>query len=390
MNKYFTLIAFLTLGLLSTISSADEQAVNFGGLIQGGFIYRVGDETLVCVDEEVCKVSKVASDYEFTLDRAYLTIFGHIVSERIGYFARFGKAESEDGILDAKMSFRPVSYITINFGRFVPHITLFSARDPKELLFTSRPLIDELPYCDKDLECCPFKSFGFAPIHTFRELGLEAHADWGYGEVYMGVFNGFDTQGWEDNNTAKDFYFALNAIPIKGLVIKLSGLYAQPLEVARTDEHSEKDAIVWTLIPGIEWNSSFGLLFASEYVYREYQPSVSGEKVPDVVISNFVYGLLGFGFHKLQLPLTLLAQVDYADFDADNALGHSGRKDELWRISGGLVYEIVGKSALLRTDYYHYLENWEKIYDSTQSISDKPSRKDIKNDSLVFQIQLSF
>lgn len=393
MTKYFIPTVLIILGLSLAVSHADEQAINFGGLIQGGFIYRVGDETLVCTedtDSSFCQVKKVASDYEFTLDRAYLTVFGHIVSERIGYFGRFGASESEDGILDAKMSFRPVSYITINFGRFIPHITLFSARDPKELLFTSRPLMDELVYCDKDLECCPFASFGFAPIHTFRELGLEAHADWGYGEVYMGVFNGLDTKGWEDNNTAKDFYFAFNAIPIKGLVIKLSGLYAQPLEAAETDEQSEKDAIVWALIPGVEWNSSFGLLVASEYAYREYQPSITGEQIPDVVISNFVYGILGFGFHKLKLPLTLLAQVDYADFNTDNAVGHAGRKDELWRISGGLMYEIAGKSALLRADYYHYLENWEKIYDSDQNISDEPNRKDIKNDSLVFQVQLAF
>jgi len=395
MNKSTILAFAIIIGLLLSASYADEQtSINFGGLIQGGFIYHVGDETLVCTqntESPICKVGVISSDYEFTLDRAYLAAFGHVVSERIGYFARFGRSESEEGILDVKMSFRPASYITINLGRFTPHITLFSARDPKELPFTSRPLMDELPYCKEDIPCCPFAGYGYAPLlHTLRNLGLEAHADWGYGEVYMGAFNGFDTDGWEDNNTAKDFYFAFNAIPIKGLNIKLSTIYAQPLEVAKTADHSEKDAIVWALIPGIEWDSNFGLILASEYAYREYQPSVSGEGIPDLVSSMFVYGLLGFGFDMFEFPLTLLAQVDYFDPNTDNASGHAGRKDELWRIAGGLAYQIAGQSAVIRADYYHYIESWQNIYGPHQDATDTPNRKDIENDSLVFQLQLAF
>ena len=388
-------LAVMVLSAPLSLAADADVAVNFGGLLQGGFIYRIGDEVLTCEEagddsaQEICRVGVVASDYEFTLDRAYLVAFGHVVAERIGFFGRFGAAEGESGILDAKMSFRPVSYITLNFGRFVPHITFSSALDPKELLLTLRPLMDELPESIEGLRCRS-SGYGFAPIHTFRELGAEVHADWGYGEIYMGVFNGMDTDGWEDNNTAKDFYFSLSAVPTKGLVLKLSGLYAQPLEMARTQDSAEKDAIVWALVPGVSWRAGFGLILQAEYAYREYQPSITGEGVPDVVSSTFVYGILGFGFHRFGLPLTMLAQVDFADFNTDNAPHHAGRKDEVWRVAGGLTYEMAGTNALLRIDYYHYIENWDGIYDYDQTADDEPDRKDIDNDSLVFQLQVAF
>ena len=184
--------------------------------------------------------------------------------------------------------------------------------------------------------------------------------------------------------------YRLGAVPLKGLKLKFSGLYAQPLEQAKTPDSREKDAIVWALVPGVSWRANFGLIIEGEYAYREYEPSVTGEGIPDVVGSAFAYGTVGFGFHKFKLPLTLLSQVDYADFNTDNKQGHPGRKDEVWRVAGGLLYEIAGKHALLRVDYYHCLENWEGIYDADQDADEEPSREDISNDSLVFQLQVAF
>ena len=323
-------------------------SLSIGGLFQGSFIYYLGQEDPAFdVDPDGSLKDVVAEDigkeYEFTLNRLRLRVAGSILADRVSIFASSEFARQEASLLDMILEFNYLPYTAIRIGRFVPELTFFGPLEPENLLLIDYPQMDE-------------DRFGSA-MHNFRQVGLEIKAVLPYLTANLGLFNGWDAELFNDNNTAKDVFVCLTVTPpVRGLKAKVAFYYSLILdtEQSRFDgdgEFREENNAAQIFTAGIWYLPNFGPIAVVEGAYRTVYPA--DENLEDRVSLSY-YAMLGFDFWRFTgLPIQLLARYDRTDPNMDKD------RDDYTVITGGLNYSLEREHARISVNYLRRTEAFE-------------------------------
>jgi hypothetical protein len=167
----------------------------------------------------------------FALERAQISVLGHLISENFTYLVRgdgvssmqsvsptlpgsenaSGNSGSVPFLLDALVRFQvPVVGLLITFGRFVPTFGLALGEDPDKLGQALYPL---------------YLIGGRNAVGPFRDVGLEMQIRLGKTAFLGGgVFNGGFNM-WKDDNDRKDFLAFFTLRPSAAFQLRASSLF---------------------------------------------------------------------------------------------------------------------------------------------------------------------
>jgi hypothetical protein len=288
----------------------------------------------------------------FTLERARLRLGGHLGTEKLTYLlvgdaaagvgleTRPGAPGSEvlpdDGevevpfLLDARLRFQiPKIGVSFAIGRFVPKWGLTMPERVTELGAVAYPL---------------YVHGGVGSLGTFRSLGAEVElAVWKHLRAGGGIFNG-GRNTWLDDNDRKDMVAFITVLPVAGLEIRASGLFAFPEVVGGVrDDGSE-----------IERGQETRILPVLEARYRDYGFDVMAGAAGAIVTrheddtreNTNAVGVLGhLGYVIIGDWFQLMGRFEWWEPDE----GESG--DTQMRVTAGPQLRIEGIHAQLNINY---------------------------------------
>jgi hypothetical protein len=178
----------MTLGLVSLFicsfaGGATEVKVGkgdlrIGGILQAGFRYYVEDET---------------GFDSFTLNRARFLFWGTIVPDKVKYFVQLDHRGSIS-VLDYKAQFFYIEKTEIAVGRFLPNFTLYMPYSTAKLEFINYPMTT-------------------TKYAVWRQVGIQTTTKTDYVDFNVGIFNGYPSNNFSDDNDAKDFFGRVDIKP---------------------------------------------------------------------------------------------------------------------------------------------------------------------------------
>jgi hypothetical protein len=396
-----TLIAVLLIG---SAAMADMEAVQvgygsliLGGVFQAGFTYHLGDEVL---DSAGMQAMDRASDAEFLINFARLAFKGMIVDDKIRYFVQLDlnpEDPAADGpqLLDAKLGLMYIPYTTLWAGRLAPNFTYFNPLNVALLGLIDYPLMNQY-------------------LGVQRQTGIEADINTKWLDFSVGVTNGLDytvvtesvnptdrnaagigNRDWNDENTMKDVYVSIAAMPIEQVRLWGGYWYGNPLdyhELSSKNENKSHNAKAGITNGGIAYFARFGLSLMGEFMYSQFkfdnddaEGDARDEDFLEVNAMSY-YGRLGFNLKSLLgIPLEFLVQYDWLDPDLEDDEKTHGMDNELTYFTGGLNYYIKDWHAVFATNYLYKDEAWK-----VAQKDGKGEQTGIDDNELKFQVQVAF
>lgn len=330
---------------VSSLASAEMAEVKIGkgtlkigGILQAGYTFHVED------DEGMDA---------FTLNRARFLFWGDIVPDKVKYFVQT-ETYGVITILDYKACFFYIPKTEIAVGRFLPNFTLY------------------MPYSTAKLEMInyPLTTQRFA---VWRQVGVQTTTKTDYVDFNLGIFNGYPSNNFSDDNDAKDFLLRADFKPPVDQVDLRFGGFAwigsaspgwgiSPEEgtlkrnrfggFAKVDYKATEDVT-------LRFRGEF-LAATSDYLYDNHIDSVA---TTDAQAFFFHFGIQ-------PIPqVEFLVRYDFHDPDTD-----VDDDAESW-FTAGVNYYLEGINSMFYLNYIHKMEQGDV---------------DIGNDLMVAQVQITF
>lgn len=310
---------------------ANYGTLKIGGIMQSTFEYNLYDE-----DDTLAPVQT-----QFTLKRSRLLFWGTI-TDQVKYFVQ------TDGrvapyVLDTKLifvGFIPQTSITV--GRFLPAFTHYMPMSTAKLDLINYPIV--------------VTNSGYA---MWRQCGIQTTTSMDYFDFNLGVFNGYPSNNWSDNNDAKDALASVVVKPVEFLQILGYGWFGNMLLGDTTDLAMNRyggGAIVNYPI-----NEEMSVVLKGEYIMGADE-QLGGA---DDLGSMGFYGHVGFHLNPMFEIL-----FRYESFDPNTDMDD----DAVTRMTPGVNFRLVGDHVMFSANY---IMNGEEV-------------GDYNNDQFVFQSQVFF
>ncbi len=344
--KRLTAIALFCLMSACSFLYAEPVNIDNGVLRLGGIL-----QTSIYYHQETTKPKT-----EFKMDRARFLFWGTLIPDKVKYFIQteavqaiaavvkdtLGGMESAvktPFLLDTKLSFNYIPKTEITIGRFLPAFTIYMPRPVSKLDVVNYPLL--------------------VPAYAmWRQVGVQTTTQTKYLDFNLGLFNGYPSNNWSDNNDNKDALFSGAIKPVD--FVKILGYGWMGNVVLDEPADLAKNRYGGGLSINRKFPEKMALVINGEYVLGEDE-TIAGQTTK----SAGYYGHVGFSIN----PYVELI-VRYDNFDPDTDTDNNATS---W-ITGGLNLKIKGDNAKIAVNYVNKQEEGTSV----------------DNDIFVTQFQVSF
>ncbi len=287
--------------------------------------------------------NELAPATSMTMKRARFLLSGEILPGKIKYFVQT-EAVGSPTLLDMKLQFYYLPKTEIAVGRFLPSFTTYMPMSTAKLDLINYPLM--------------VTRYGM-----WRQVGIQTTTTTSSVDFSLGLFNGYPSNNWTDNNDGKDFLVRFGVKPSKGLVLFGNAWLGNAVFAESTDLKKNLFGGGVVFDRAISGNRS-ALSFRGECLWGS-EGAASGEKAK----SFGAYANIGW---KINPSVECL--VRYDRFDPDTKTGENGIS---W-ITTGVNYYLQGQNVML------YLNYIKKINETGAGL------KDPKDDEVILQVQVFF
>jgi len=286
--------------------------------------------------------SDLAPATSLTMKRARLLMFGEIIPGKVKYFIQTETVGSPS-LLDMKLQFYYIPKTEVAIGRFLPNFTYYMPMSTAKLDLINYPLM--------------VLKYGM-----WRQVGLQTTTTTTYVDFNVGLFNGYPSNNWTDNNAAKDLLLRVAAKPNKSFLVFGNAWLGNEL--------GDKAGVLSKDLYG------GGILFDRPLSESSLAVSFRGECLwgkedtkEGKVNSRGLYANAGL---KINPQLEFL--VRYDNFDPNTKTGENGLS---W-ITAGVNYYLQGQNVMF---YLNYIKKIDQV---------AAGLKDPKDDEVVLQVQVFF
>jgi hypothetical protein len=381
------LIFLIMMGMLFSLSvpnlALSEMAeikvgkgtLKIGGILQAGFLYFADDDM---------------GNNSFFLNRARFLFWGTIVPDKVKYFVQLEHNKGV-GVLDYKAQFFYIPQTEITFGRFLPNFTLY------------------MPYSTAKLEMInyPLTTLRFA---VWRQVGIQTTTKTDYVDFNVGIFNGYPANNFSDNNDAKDFLLRADfKPPVDQAQIRVGGYAwigsAAPTGLSNPDEKT------------LEMNRFGGFAKVDYKASEDLTVRFRGELLM-ASTENLFYAHVdsvattdaqAFFAHLGVQPTPkweFLARYDFHDPNTDmsyeKATSDMGNgtaafssseicndDEEAW-LTAGVNYYLEGINAMFYLNFIHKMEPGHKNTWDEDTGKWVKEEREVDNDVIQGQVQITF
>jgi hypothetical protein len=319
--------------------------LKIGGILQAGFTYNLEDS--------------LGFD-SFTLNRARFLFWGTIVPDKVKYFVQLDHKGSIS-VLDYKAQFFYIEKTEITVGRFLPNFTLYMPYSTAKLEFINYPMTT-------------------TKYAVWRQVGIQTTTKTDYVDFNVGIFNGYPSNNFSDDNDAKDFFGRVDIKPpVEQAQIRFGG-YAWMGNVTPPTLFIDT---VWHVVPNPDEETfkanRFGGFATADYTKDEMSFHFRGEFImgqddyltgPSVSETDTRNSQAYFAQASVQpvKQVEILARFEGYDPNTDND------DDGISAITGGANYYIDGINSMFYLNFIHNMEQGDEI----------------DNDVVQAQVQISF
>jgi hypothetical protein len=330
-QKGLLLIVILILISVNAYAEGIEIAkgtLKMGIILQSTFSYSQSDEAI---------------NTSFNMKRARFLFYGTILPDKIKYFVQF-EGVSSPYLLDTKLQFFYIPKTEITFGRFLPNFTYYMP------ILTSK--LDMINY--------PLMTMKYG---MWRQVGIQSTTTTKFIDFNLGIFNGYPSNNWQDNNDAKDVLFRTTIKPLKELQIFAYSWFGNSLFAKDAD------------LP----NNIYGIGFSSEKIFSSYnlQFVLRSELIlsyENITKDNKMNGK-GYYIHtSIKFPKNIEVLFRYDFYTPNTKLSHNNEK---W-YTVGLNYYILNNNAMLYLNYIHKKDEISQLSGAR------------KSNEYILQAQISF
>lgn len=198
---------------------------------------------------------------------------------------------------------------------------------------------------------------------VWRQVGIQSTTNTKYVDFNLGIFNGYPSNNWSDNNDAKDVLLRVTAKPFKQVQIFGYGWFGNALFAADSDLAANRFGIGFSTEQELT-ESKYALVLRGEYLMAK-----------DDTIENSTIDSRGYYLHigfKPKPNIEILFRYD--GFDPNTDVDYNKQS---W-ITGGINYYISGTNVML---YLNYINKRTEVASGF---------KDPKDDEVIFQAQIAF
>ncbi|MDI6739406.1 MAG: hypothetical protein QME74_03470, partial [Candidatus Edwardsbacteria bacterium] len=281
--------------------------------------------------------------WSFAVKRARLIFNGELPEQRIKYLVQL-EALVSPALLDARIQapgYLPKTDIFL--GRFLPAFSFYMPRSSAALEMVNYPIISN------------------NKINKYamgRQVGVQTTTRLEPVELNLGLFNGYPSDNYGDNNNGKDLLVSASAKPVDFL--QILGYLWLGNSVLKGDQDTLKNRFGGGVNLERKLGDGMLLIVRSEVIAGQDRLPLSG----GVVKSAGYYVHLGFRPHQKFEALARWDKFDTERFD-----------DGIGWLTLGANYYLSGTNAMLYANYIH----------KTMELPGAP-----RNDEFVMQVQLSF
>ncbi len=323
----------LLLLLISSFSLAEVLEIGKGALKMGTIL-----QTTFSWNQ-----TELFPETSFTMKRARFLFYGTIIPDKVKYFIQ-SEVVSSPCLLDTKLQFFYIPKTEITVGRFLPNFTYYMPMLTSKLDMINYPLI-------------------VTTYTVWRQVGIQTTTNTKYVDFNIGMFNGYPSNNWSDNNDAKDVFLRITAKPLNKMQIFAYGWFGNALFASDTDLAANRFGIGFSIEKEIT-ESKIALVLRGEYLIAK------DDTADNVKIDSRGY-YLHIGF-KPRPNIEVLFRYDSIDPNTDVDYNKKS-----WT-TGGINYYISGTSVMLYLNYIH----------KNNEIA--PGFKDPKDDEVILQAQIAF
>jgi hypothetical protein len=353
MRKLTILTISLILVFLFTASFAQAVTeikvgkgdLKIGGILQAGFIYNLEDD---------------AGTDSFLMKRGRFLFWGTIIPDKVKYFVQLDHAGGVS-LLDYKAQFFYIEKTEITFGRFLPNFTLYMPYSTAKLEFINYPMTT-------------------TKYAVWRQVGIQTTTKTDYVDFNVGIFNGYPSNNFSDDNDAKDFFGRVDIKPPVEQAQICFGGYAWMGNV--TPPTVFFDTMVH-VVPNPDEETfkanRFGGFATADYTKDEMSFHFRGEFImgqddyltgPSVSETDTRNSQAYFGQASVQPVKQVEFLARYEAFDPNTDIDDDG----ISAITGGVNYYMDGINAMLYLNFIHKMEEGDEI----------------DNDEVQGQVQITF
>jgi len=286
--------------------------------------------------------SELSPSTSLTMKRARFLLFGEIIPGKVKYFVQT-EVVGSPSLLDMKLQFYYLPKTEIAIGRFLPSFTHYMPMSTAKLDLINYPLM--------------VLKYGM-----WRQVGIQTTTTTQYVDFNVGLFNGYPSNNWSDNNDAKDILLRVAGKPNKAFVVFGNAWLGNAL--------GDKSGVLGKDLygGGILFDkalseSSLAISFRGECLWGK-EDTTEGK-----VDSLGLYANVGL---KINPQVEFLVRYDL--FDPNTKTGDN-RLD--W-ITAGVNYYLQGQNVMF------YLNYIKKINQVGAGLSDP------KDDEIILQAQVFF
>jgi len=286
--------------------------------------------------------SELSPSTSLTMKRARFLLFGEIIPGKVKYFVQT-EVVGSPSLLDMKLQFYYLPKTEIAIGRFLPSFTHYMPMSTAKLDLINYPLM--------------VLKYGM-----WRQVGIQTTTTTQYVDFNVGLFNGYPSNNWSDNNDAKDILLRVAGKPNKAFVVFGNAWLGNAL--------GDKSGVLGKDLYG------GGILFDKALSESNLAISFRGEclwgkedTTDGKVDSLGLYANVGL---KINPQVEFLVRYDL--FDPNTKTGDN-RLD--W-ITAGVNYYLQGQNVMF------YLNYIKKINQVGAGLSDP------KDDEIILQAQVFF
>jgi hypothetical protein len=309
-----------------------KGTLKIGGILQAGFTYYVEDET---------------GFDSFTLNRARFLFWGDIVPDKVKYFVQLDHRVSTS-VLDYKAQFFYIEKTEIAFGRFLPNFTLY------------------MPYSTAKLEMInyPLTTSKYA---VWRQVGIQSTTKTDYVDFNLGIFNGYPTNNFSDDNDAKDFLVRADIKPpIDQAQVRFGGyawigfvnppttFYDTIMNVVPNPDEKTFKANRFGGFATVDYTKDeMAFRFRGEFLMAEDE-CLTGPSVDQKESYNSQAYFAHVGVQPVK-RVEFLAR--YEAWDPDTDIDDDG----ISAITGGVNYYLEGINSMFYLNYIHKMEQGTEV-----------------------------
>jgi len=332
--KKTKLILAASLILIGSIPSLAETIETGKGTLKLGLILQ---PTVAWTQSDLSPTTSL------TMKRARFLFFGEIIPGKVKYFIQT-EAVGSPSLLDMKLQFYYLPKTEIAIGRFLPSFTHYMPMSTAKLDLINYPLM--------------VSKYGM-----WRQVGIQTTTTTSFVDFNLGLFNGYPSNNWSDNNDGKDLLLRAAAKPSKSFLV-FGNAWLGNAVLAKSEDLSKNLYGGGILFEKALSESPMAISFRGECLWGREETTTGGK-----INSLGLYANVGL---KINPRVEFLVRYDM--FDPNTKTGENGQR---W-ITAGVNYYLQGQNVMF---YLNYIKKIDEV---------AAGLKDPKDDEIVLQAQVFF